>query len=171
MATNEVSYPNIIEEESSQDVNLIREILEILKQKTEDSSSSTTALLAGLPHLIDRDDVFAYLDECNEDVVVVRKELVLVRGGEELTSRVFVRLKDNSSSYDIGWIVGNDVESCMVCFASFNFFRTRKHCYACGGIFCYKCTQNSVNLAEYPELGEVPICRMCYFGQVCAMES
>jgi hypothetical protein len=157
---------DVVNASEDQDVNVIREVFEILKKKTEDASSSTAALLAGLPHLIDRDDVFAYLDGCSDDVVVVRKELVLVRGGEELTNRVFVRLKDNSCSYDIGWIVGTDVEYCMVCATGFGFFRYRKHCYACGGVFCYKCTQNNVYLAEYPELGEVPICQLCYFGQV-----
>ena len=144
----------------------LQDVFAILISKTEDEKISRSGLLAGLPHLHDCDDVFAYLNECVADAVVVRKELVLVQGNEVLISRVFVRLKGCACSYDIGWIVGRDVPNCMVCSAAFGFFRTRRHCYACGGVFCGACTSSQACIESCFDVGAVPICKLCYFGQV-----
>ena len=145
---------------------IIRDVFEILKSKTENTRGRAKSLLAGLPHLVDKDDIFAYLDGCTEDVIVVRKELITVKGEEQLTSRVFVRLRNFVYSYDVGWIVADDVGFCMVCSDGFGFFKHRHHCYACGGVFCATCTENKVNMSEYPDDGEVSICQLCFYGQV-----
>eukprot|EP00397_Hematodinium_sp_SG-2012_P021606 GEMP01022332.1.p1 GENE.GEMP01022332.1~~GEMP01022332.1.p1 ORF type:complete len:675 (+),score=121.75 GEMP01022332.1:279-2303(+) len=61
----------------------------------------------------------------------------------------------------VWWIRDDQTITCMHCRRPFGYFRRRKHCRACGLIFCKKCCFQ----AELPSLGYTnpqQVCAMCF---------
>ena len=48
------------------------------------------------------------------------------------------------------WVSDEEVDTCQSCSQSFGFFVRRHHCRRCGGVFCGKCSDRSI---ELPMLG------------------
>jgi len=63
------------------------------------------------------------------------------------------------SSYKVGWVLNNQINSCMKCDVSFGMFQWRHHCRSCGYLVCERC---GVKRLTIPELKAVePVSRVC----------
>jgi hypothetical protein len=113
-------------------------------------------------------------------ILDVRAEHIELKGGTKKTvHRVFIQSNDSGSYCKTGWIVRDDLDSCMICSkslndipaSSFSLFRTgsktasnKKHCRACGNIICEDCS--GTKAIVYPMV-ECPsrVCILCNYGQ------
>lgn len=61
------------------------------------------------------------------------------------------------------WVDERNVHECPICSSAFSFFRRKHHCRACGGVFCWYCTETRIKLIVVGSLTEqlVRICDMC----------
>ena len=65
------------------------------------------------------------------------------------------------------WQPDTEVTSCNKCESAFGFFRRKHHCRACGLIFCYQCSENTVELPmEWEYHGPQRVCVDCFLHQV-----
>lgn len=104
---------------------------------------------------------FAYVSELREERIVLF--------GWRRIRRVFVTAHDIGGYLDIGWIVCDDMDHCMLCMRKFGMFFDHKiHCHACGNVVCEKCS-HLTQVYELKKLGEVPVCSFCDWGQVKRM--
>lgn len=102
---------------------------------------------------------FAYVSE-------LREERITMFGISRRVRRVFVVTHDTGGYLDIGWIVCDDMDHCMLCMRKFGlFFDPQIHCHACGNVVCGKCSHATL-VNELRKLGEVPVCAYCDWGQV-----
>ncbi|RHY08494.1 hypothetical protein DYB36_001442 [Aphanomyces astaci] len=56
----------------------------------------------------------------------------------------------------------SNVEVCSACGESFNIFRRRHHCRACGGIFCHSCSPYAAEAIEQGVKTHVRNCKRCH---------
>ena len=57
--------------------------------------------------------------------------------------RIFARGPDSGEYAEVGWILDNEVDNCMICLKEFKsiFGGTRHHCRGCGNLICSTCSQ------------------------------
>lgn len=85
---------------------------------------------------------------------------------KKIIHRVFAKSFDAPDYIDIGWVLNDDVDICMLCRKSpFGMFSYKHHCKACGNIFCSDCAQNTAPIKELRGLGSYRVCDMCFYGQ------
>ncbi len=65
----------------------------------------------------------------------------------------------------VGWILNEDMNSCMICTLEFSFFNSRHHCRACGNIVCGSCSPQFIIIHELSQFGKQRVCNQCYWGQ------
>jgi len=65
----------------------------------------------------------------------------------------------------VGWILNEDMNSCMICTMEFSFFNGRHHCRACGNIICGTCSPQFIIIHELSQFGKQRVCNQCYWGQ------
>ncbi|XP_065905492.1 RUN and FYVE domain-containing protein 2-like [Dysidea avara] len=58
------------------------------------------------------------------------------------------------------WVEDSRVAACQNCKSEFSVAKRRHHCRNCGGIFCYNCSDNKVQLPSSAK--PVRVCDMCY---------
>lgn len=130
--------------------------LSILKGNVVKSSSEFKKELEDRFSMINVDDDGFYM--------YVEEEEVRISGEIKTIRRVFVQ--SSSSDYGgVGWVINEDITSCMICHAAFGMFRWAHHCRSCGNLVCSQCSPDEVIIEELKELGPVRICIMCYWGQ------
>jgi hypothetical protein len=94
----------------------------------------------------------------------IEEETVTVAGTTKTIRRIFVQ--SATSDYGgVGWVINEDITSCMVCGTAFGMFRWPHHCRSCGNIVCHPCSPEVVEVVELKELGAVRVCCQCYWGQ------
>eukprot|EP00981_Chlorochromonas_danica_P013129 scaffold5903_cov165-Ochromonas_danica.AAC.4 len=77
--------------------------------------------------------------------------------------RLAVETKDNKAP---GWVVNEDMRSCMECGKQLHLMRRPHHCRKCGNIVCYRCCRDSI-VHGMEVLGCVKVCHRCYYdGEV-----
>ncbi len=105
---------------------------------------------------------------CEPEVVqVVKSEKINLNGAKVNVRRVFVRLPQTEDYRNVGWVLCDDVDSCMICNSWFwPFFDKKMHCQICGNIVCEKCLNEVLIIAEFRDFGYVKACSHCYWGQV-----
>ena len=72
-------------------------------------------------------------------VLAMQTESVFIAGESKDIRRVFVKTKDSGEYFNIGWILTNDVDHCMICNSEFGMMNGKHHCRACGNIVCSTC--------------------------------
>ena len=97
---------------------------------------------------------------------IMRKDVVNVGGDVRMVRRVFLRLNHSEDYRNVGWVLDNDIEVCMLCGTEFGLFERRTHCRVCGDLVCKACCTCTVLLKEFKEWGPVPACNCCFYGQV-----
>lgn len=110
------------------------------------------------------DSRMSIMKSFNEAEVFYEDEEVVVNGKLKKVRRLYARAP-NSDSYGVGWIINEDISSCMVCGVEFGVFRWPHHCRSCGNLVCNPCSPETAVLFEMQELGEVRVCKLCYWGQ------
>lgn len=130
--------------------------LSILKDNVVKGSAEFQKELEGRFSMInaDQDGFSMYVEE----------EEVKISGEIKIIRRVFVQSADSDYG-GVGWVINEDITSCMICHTAFGMFRWAHHCRSCGNLVCSQCSPDSVIIEELKELGPVRICIMCFWGQ------
>lgn len=93
----------------------------------------------------------------NENIVM-KEEQIEVNGKEIIVHRVYMLY----GAYRVGWILDEDIHSCMECQVEFNFLTRRHHCRACGNIICSNCSPYKATIPTLDELNGSRVCVNCF---------
>ena len=93
----------------------------------------------------------------NENIVM-KEEQIEVNGKEFIVHRVYMLY----GAYRVGWILDEDIHSCMECQVEFNFLTRRHHCRACGNIICSNCSPYKATIPTLDELNGSRVCVNCF---------
>lgn len=106
-------------------------------------------------------------DRMEPTVTGLRFEFCVIKGKRKKVHRVFVMCNDSMMYSRVGWVVNDDVDTCMVCHQPFYEKMTtgKHHCRACGNIVCNPCSTGRAVVAEAESIGPARVCNQCYFGQ------
>jgi hypothetical protein len=101
------------------------------------------------------------------DKIIKSKEIIeetaTIKGKTRTVHRLYAT---NASGFSgVGWIVDDDIDSCMICNREFGFFLRKHHCRCCGNLVCYICSPEFVVIFEMQEMGDQRVCIQCYWGQ------
>jgi hypothetical protein len=112
-------------------------------------------------------------------ILGIAETIVIINGSQKIVHRVFVKSKDSGEYSKVGFILSQEVDSCMVCSSMFvrksdvwSVFdwgqdRSKKiHCCACGNVLCVDCCGNQAIVKDISFVGPVDVCKQCYWGQV-----
>lgn len=103
---------------------------------------------------------------CPFKLLKLSPERVLIMGRRHDVFRLFIETQDSGEYKNVGWIVDDAMEDCMICADSFSLFVRRHHCRSCGNLVCSNCC-SPVKLkiqelaVDEPQL----VCRQCYWDQ------
>ena len=92
----------------------------------------------------------------------ITHEDVHISGVKRCIHRIY---STNSEYSDVGWVIDEDSNNCMICSKEFWLFLSKHHCRLCGNIICGDCSPNQVSIKELPTNGPQRICKMCDWGQ------
>ena len=95
----------------------------------------------------------------------IRQEKLYLREEKRIIRRIFVTANDTKRYLNIGWILCDDIEDCMICRKTFSYFSIKYHCHACGIVICYRCSCNKKVISELFKLGPLIVCSLCDYGQ------
>lgn len=137
--------------------------VDLLKQSAIKPSSD-------FQHNLEKRFSIANLKEVSEGMLMfVDQEEVLMNGKPRMIRRLFLQPRNADSTSNsfscVGWVVNEDINSCMVCGIEFGMFRWPHHCRSCGNIVCHPCSPETATVVELQDLGEVRVCVLCYWGQ------
>ena len=96
------------------------------------------------------------------DGFVYSLDHVIVGKGE---LKVFEKVyPPSSSSYEVGWVIEENVKYCMLCEGEFGIFNWKHHCRSCGYVMCSACSPYNVPIPECVETGEISskVCCNCF---------
>lgn len=80
--------------------------------------------------------------------------------------RCFVNAKDSGVFVNVGWVINDHMDQCLLCRSFFSFFNRRHHCRACGMLVCKACSPHNAFIITMEQFGMMKVCRECYRGQV-----
>lgn len=107
-------------------------------------------------------------------VTSILSDKARINGNVYKIYRLFVRTHDSSELANVGWILEDNVQICLLCGGNFsqNGLPPKKfHCYACGNLVCENCiTAGQLEVLNHNETF-VNTCCQCNFGQVCTFFS
>lgn len=66
---------------------------------------------------------------------------------------------------ELGWVLRNGVEGCMICGDIFGYSVTKHNCAACGNVVCTACYDTTVVVKEINIHSEKKCCMLCSWGQ------
>jgi hypothetical protein len=94
-------------------------------------------------------------------------ETVRVMGSTCKMHRIYCKASDTSQYNDIGWILKEDVQYCMICLHRFSWlFDTKEHCRGCGIVICSSCAhRDAVFISALDGCGLQTVGGCCYWGQ------
>ncbi len=92
------------------------------------------------------------------------EEEATIRGVTRKIHRLYAKYENGFQG--VGWIIDEDINTCMICDREFGFFLRKHHCRSCGNVVCYICSPDFVVIEEMLALGEQRVCIQCYWGQV-----
>lgn len=98
-------------------------------------------------------------------LVSVRAEMVILAGSKCRIHRAFVDAPDSGKYAQLGWILDQDIKTCMVCNESFGIMKYRHHCRCCGNVVCSTCSPNVTSIVELSIGSPQRVCDMCYWEQ------
>jgi hypothetical protein len=92
----------------------------------------------------------------------ITQEDIWVAGSKRCIHRIH---SVNTEYRDVGWVLDEDSNNCMICSKEFWLFVSKHHCRLCGNLICATCTESEVLVKELPLDGPQKACAMCYWGQ------
>eukprot|EP01031_Cornospumella_fuschlensis_P036512 gene36512-44293_t len=112
------------------------------------------------------------LPECDavvSDIVEENSALDAQAQRKLLVRRIFVKSDDGGLYNDVGWLLLDDVEACMLCKKMFGMFLSKFSCHACGNVFCTNCCNELAFVFEIQQIGKIyllmPLLYVDYFFQ------
>ena len=94
---------------------------------------------------------------------VSEQEIALVEMGRSLSlaQQKLADMKHVSTVMkESTWMDDRDISNCQQCRKPFSVARRKHHCRNCGGIFCFECSESSLQLASSSK--PVRVCDSCY---------
>ena len=82
-------------------------------------------------------------------VLALQTEHVIISGSNKEIRRVFVKTTDSGEYFNVGWILANDLDNCMICNAEFGVLTSKNHCRGCGNLVCSKCSPETGKFNHY----------------------
>jgi hypothetical protein len=104
------------------------------------------------------------INKNNHHAKDIVEEIATIRGLSRTIHRLYAKYENGF--HGVGWIIDEDINTCMICDREFGFFLRKHHCRSCGNVVCYICSPDFVVIEEMIELGEQRVCIQCYWGQV-----
>ena len=83
-----------------------------------------------------------------------------------LILRCFVQGDDSGVFANVGWVLNDSTDACLVCAQPFTHFRWKHHCRACGALVCAVCCAFSAEIITQEHLGPQRVCVECFRGPV-----
>lgn len=80
--------------------------------------------------------------------------------------RCFVNAKDSGVFVNVGWVINDNMDQCLLCRSFFGFFNRKHHCRACGTLVCRSCSPHNAHIITMEQYGMMKVCKECYRGQV-----
>jgi hypothetical protein len=105
-----------------------------------------------------RKEISLSANSTKNENIVMKEEKIEVNGKEFTVHRVYMLY----GAYRIGWILDEDIQSCMECQVEFNFLTRRHHCRACGNIICSNCSPYKATIPTLDELNGSRVCVNCF---------
>jgi hypothetical protein len=103
------------------------DVIGILKEEVQKFPSRK---IGNTPYLKRGDEnLFKNQDSSTTATLLIFKEVAYVVGKIKMFRRVFVRTAEAADYSQVGWVVDQDMDSCMICGSRFYFF-DRHHCRA-----------------------------------------
>jgi len=99
-------------------------------------------------------------------VISIQREFILLKGSNSEIFRIFVESPTSGKYSTVGWVLKDNISSCMICATNFVDSNNLGHCFACGNIICNKCSMNDYIVEFLESLGSVKVCMGCCWGQV-----
>jgi hypothetical protein len=127
--------------------------------RAEDRSMSKEDLL-----LTSRFSTVGEVNKNHHHTKDIVEEIATIRGLSRTIHRLYAKYENGF--HGVGWIIDEDINTCMICDREFGFFLRKHHCRSCGNVVCYICSPDFVVIEEMIELGEQRVCIQCYWGQV-----
>lgn len=138
----------------------MEQTIAILKEAV---SQSYDGSIEDTPALDRTMDVF---ENNSESTIILRRDEAQVGGERKMIRRAFLRLSHSEDYRNVGWVLDDDLDACMLCGIEFGLFERRTHCRVCGDLVCKGCCSSFVLLKEFKDWGDVPACNLCFYGQV-----
>ena len=84
-------------------------------------------------------------------------------GGKEerIIRRVFVKTESSEAYGSLGWVMSQDILSCMSCEDLFTSFVWKHHCRSCGIMICNACSCYTAQVIEIEDEGLLRVCNRC----------
>jgi hypothetical protein len=99
------------------------------------------------------------------EIYSIQSEEILVKGEKHSIRRLYVNTVDSNLYHNVGWVLNNDIENCMVC-GTYLSTLSKHHCKSCGNILCEICSSSTAIISGLESCGELRVCDMCFWGQV-----
>jgi len=91
--------------------------------------------------------------------IEIRAEDEIVAGYREIVQRAYLRVP--GENYTAGWVLDDEVDSCMQCAVNFSLFRGKHHCRNCGDIICNDCSRTRIVLSNIKSSKAQRVCNVC----------
>ena len=91
--------------------------------------------------------------------IEIRAEDEIVAGYREIVQRAYLRVP--GENYTAGWVLDDEVSSCMQCAKDFSLFRGKHHCRHCGDIICDNCSKTRIVLSNIKSSKAQRVCNVC----------
>ena len=75
--------------------------------------------------------------------------------------RIFIKARDSGPLKQVGWVLDECIDACMICQKRFGVFVRRHHCRACGMVACPACCFKLAYLEGCLNMGLQLICNNC----------
>jgi hypothetical protein len=100
-------------------------------------------------------------------IVDIRRDTTRLHGGQLDIHRLFICSRDSREYVNVGWILSQEIPSCMICAVEFSWMQgiEKHHCRACGNVICENCSPNEAVVDRILSCGAVRVCNFCSFGQ------
>lgn len=80
--------------------------------------------------------------------------------------RFYVQSIENNEYTQVGWLLHDSVELCMVCRMHFGATKPKHSCSACGIVVCNNCSDKTCYIAELADFRKHRVCSNCFDGNV-----
>jgi len=93
----------------------------------------------------------------------IRKEIIIINNNEIEIIRIFIEMIDSELYKQVGWVVNETINQCMICKINFQILQRKHHCRTCGNIICdhINCMTKLYYVKDMIKYGIQIICQSC----------